>query len=350
MATIKLVPSHYDRSNTNYVTVTNEANMYQDASDTSNFATLRGRTGSTTTYYAFINGFDFSQVPNDATVNSFTVRIRCYRNQYQNTGSSYRMRLASAANNNNVISSAIATTDISTSASVITIPTGTITWAQLVSWGSNFSIEVRLRNTSTTSGRYPYVYVYGAEIEVDYTPAQAGPDMYSNYYIQTSHGGWSPCVEGNNDYGLLPFPGSVLPNCSGWATGRFNEILNLGACTWLGSWNGGDFLYYAQLQGLPCGTDPVVGGAMVWRNSGEGHVAIVEEIISPTEIICSESGWYWTSPPVWDYKTHYYNNGRWHSNSDYIYQGCIYPPGTPPGPLPDTGEDDEGYYIMFKQR
>ena len=171
------------------------------------------------------------------------------------------------------------------------------------------------------------------------------PDINSNYYIMLSYGGWSPCVEGNNDYGLRPFPGSVIPNCSGFATGRYNERLNLGACTWLGSWNGGDFLYYAQLQGLPCGTDPVVGGAMVWRNSGEGHVAIVEQIISPTEIICSESGWYWTSPPAWDYKTHYYNYGRWHGNPDYIYQGCIYPPGTPPGPLPS--DDDDDYYMMF---
>lgn len=352
MATVKLIPSHYDRSSSSYVTVTNESWMYDDASDTSDYASIRGRQGrsSNSTYYAYLNGFDFSQVPSDATVNSFTIRIRCYRNNYQNTGSSYRMRLTGSAANN-AISGTTASTDIGTSANVITIPTGSLTWAQLVSYGSGFSIQIRLRNTSTSSSNYPYVYVYGAEIEVDYTPAgPSGPDMYSNYYIQISHGGWSPCEEGNNDYGLLPFPGSVLPNCSGWATGRFNEILNLGACTWLGSWNGGDFLYYAQLQGLPCGTDPVVGGAMVWKNNGEGHVAIVEQIISPTEVICSESGFYWTSPPVWDYKTHYYNNGRWHSNSTYVYQGCIYPPGTPPGPLPDLGEDEEYYYIMFMQR
>lgn len=169
------------------------------------------------------------------------------------------------------------------------------------------------------------------------------PDINSNYYIMTAYGGWSPCIQGNNAHGLRPFPGSVLPNCSGFATGRYNERLNLGACTWLGSWNGGDFLVNGMAQGLPAGTDPVVGGAMVWRNSGDGHVAIVEQIISPTEIICAESGWDWTTN-AWEYRTHYYNNGSWHGNPNYIYQGCLYPPGTPPGPLPGNTND---YYMLW---
>lgn len=349
MATVKITASNYSRSSSSYVTLTNVQNMYTDVDSTTE-GVIRGRTRNQTTYYFFLHDFDFSQVPSDATVNSFTIRIRAYREQYTSTGSNYRIRLASRSSSSRAIANTTVTSDLTTSAATYVIPHVGLDWATMSGYGNAFCIEIPIRNSSTSSGRYPYIHVLGAEIEVDYTPAgPSGPDMYSNYYIQISHGGWSPCVEGNNDYGLLPFSGSVLPNCSGWATGRFNEILNLGACTWLGNWNGGDFLYYAQLQGLPCGTDPVVGGAMVWRNSGEGHVAIVEQIISPTEVICSESGWYWTSPPVWDYKTHYYNYGRWHSNPDYIYQGCIYPPGTPPGPLPDVGDDDEYYYIMFMQ-
>ena len=217
MPVVKIVPSHYDRSNTSYVTVTNAANMYHDTDHTANYASLRGRGGrsSNSTYYAFINGFDFSVIPPIATVNSFTVRIRCYRNQYQNTGSSYRMRLCSSASNSNVISGTTTSTDIGTSATVITIPTGSLTWNQLAGYGSNFSIEVRLRNTSTSSSNYPYVYVYGAEIEVDYTLNTAA-DIYSQYYITTAYGGWSPCIEGNNNYGLRPFAGSVLPNCVGY--------------------------------------------------------------------------------------------------------------------------------------
>lgn len=42
------------------------------------------------------------------------------------------------------------------------------------------------------------------------------PDIYSNYYIMQSYGGWSPCIQGNNAHGLRPFAGSVLPNCTGF--------------------------------------------------------------------------------------------------------------------------------------
>ena len=101
-------------------------------------------------------------------------------------------------------------------------------------------------------------------------------------------------------------------------------------------------MYFAGVQGLGTGSTPVVGAAMVWKNSGDGHVAIVEQIIDANTIITSESGWDWTSPPAWDYRTHYYNGGRWHWNTDYNFQGFIYPPGTP-----GSADDDDEYYIMF---
>ena len=169
--TARLVPSAYTRSNTSYVTVTNPDNMYDNTDDTSDYATLRGRAGrsSNSTYYCFLHGFNFSAIPAGATIKSFRVLIRCYRNSYENTGSSYRVRLASQASNSYVISNTTTTTDIGTTQSVIEIPTGSLTWATLSGYGSNFCIEVRLRNTSTTSTNYPYVYVYGAEIEVKYT-------------------------------------------------------------------------------------------------------------------------------------------------------------------------------------
>ena len=169
--TARLVPSTYTRSNTSYVTVSNADNMYDNTSDTSDYATLRGRAGrsSNSTYYCFIHGFNFSSLPTGATVKSFKVMIRCYRNSYQNTGSSYRLRLASQASSSYAISGTTTSTDIGTSVSVIEIPVGNLSWSTLKGYGNNFSIEVPLRNTSTTSTNYPYVYVYGAEIEVKYT-------------------------------------------------------------------------------------------------------------------------------------------------------------------------------------
>ena len=169
MPTIRLVPSAYTRSSTSRVTVTNPDNMYDNTDDTSDYASLRGRNSSSSTYYCFIHGFDFTQIPANATVSSFAVKIRCYRSSNQRTGSSYDLRLASSPANNSVISGTTASTAIGTAASVITIPTGNLTWSTLKNYGSNFSIEVVLASNSSS---YPYVYVYGAEIEVTYSVAQ----------------------------------------------------------------------------------------------------------------------------------------------------------------------------------
>lgn len=166
MATVRLVPSTYTRSSTSRVTVTDPDNMYDNTDDTSDYAQLRGRNSSSYTYYCFIHGFNFSAVPANATVNSFSVKIRCYRNTYQGTGSTYRLRLASTPSNNSVISNTTTSTDIGLTQDVITIPTGDLSWSTLSGYGSDFSIEVVLH---ATSNQYPYVYVYGAEIEVNYT-------------------------------------------------------------------------------------------------------------------------------------------------------------------------------------
>lgn len=171
MPTIRLVPSTYSVSNTSYVTVTNPSNMYNNTDHTTNYTSLRGRAGqswSQSTYYTFIHGFDFSSIPSGAIVTNFTVKIRAYRNSNQSTGSSYRIRLASTTSNNNAISNTTVSSDLTTTQNVYTIPTGSLTWDTIVSYGSNFSIEVPLRNTSTSNSEYPYVYVYGAEIEVTY--------------------------------------------------------------------------------------------------------------------------------------------------------------------------------------
>ena len=88
MANIRLIPSAYSSSNSSYATVySGEANMYNNTDHTSNYTSLRGRNNSTTTaYYIFLRGFNFDDVPANASVTSFEVKIRCYRNSYQRTG------------------------------------------------------------------------------------------------------------------------------------------------------------------------------------------------------------------------------------------------------------------------
>lgn len=167
MATIRLIPSAYTRSSTSRVTVTNDTNMYNNTDHTSNYCSIRGRNSSSSgPYYAFIHGFNIGDVPSNAIVNSFSIKIRCYRNSYLATGSSYRLRLASSASSSSAISNTTMSSDIGTTSTVYTIPTGSLTWDNIKNYGSNFSIEVPLM---ATSNQYPYLYVYGAEIEVTYT-------------------------------------------------------------------------------------------------------------------------------------------------------------------------------------
>ena len=170
MPTIRLIPSTYSRSNTSYVTVTNESNMYNNTSNSSNYASIRGRNSSQTSrlYYCYISGFNFDDVPSGATVNNFSVKIKAYRNSYQRTGETYRPKLASTASSGSVISNTTLSSDLTTTAggTVYTFPTSGLTWNNLTSYGSGFTVVIPL---NPSSNQYPYVYVYGVEIEVDYT-------------------------------------------------------------------------------------------------------------------------------------------------------------------------------------
>lgn len=171
MPTIRLIPSSYSVSSSNRVSVTNASNMYNNTDHTANYCSIRGRNSSSSTYYAFIKGFNFGDVPANATVNSFAIKIRCYKNSYLQQGTSYRPRLASSNSNSNVISGTTLSSDVTTTSAVYTFPIpSSLTWDTLKGYGANFSIEIPLRSSSN---QYPYLYVYGAEIEVTYTESVA---------------------------------------------------------------------------------------------------------------------------------------------------------------------------------
>lgn len=168
-------------------------------------------------------------------------------------------------------------------------------------------------------------------------------NINSNYYIMTSYGGWSPCIQGNNAHGLRPFAGSVLPNCVGYTTGRFNELLGLNACTYFGNTNAENFYTLGLSQGLSGGTVPVVGGVIVWKTSGTGHCAVIERVIDNDTVYTSESGWgYTTAPVVKNYTRRRGSDGNWGYNG--IFQGIVYPPGpVPPQPIGGPSK----YYMLF---
>lgn len=164
MATIKLIPSTYYRNNSSYVSVTNPSNMYTNTDSTTYASVQNTRNSTSNTYYCYLRGFNFSDIPSNATVSGFTIRIKASES-YMSTSSSYRMSLY---NGTTSIGSTTVTSSLSTSVQTFTFPIpSTLTWETLKGYGSNFGIRIPLRRSSTSSSSY--VYVYGAEIEVTYT-------------------------------------------------------------------------------------------------------------------------------------------------------------------------------------
>lgn len=160
MATIRLIPSTYSLSNTTYLSVSNASNMYANT-DSTTYATVRNSRTSTTSYYIYLKGFNFDDIPSNAVVNSFTVKLKAYE-QGVNTSSNYAPVLV---NNTTTITSTCSA--LSTSAQTLTFTGVTADWDTITGYGSNFGIRINCRRASryTTS----YVYIYGAEILVDYT-------------------------------------------------------------------------------------------------------------------------------------------------------------------------------------
>lgn len=160
MATIRLVPSTYYLSSTSYLSVSNAANMYNNT-DNGSYATVTNSRASTTSYYIYLRGFNFSALPEGAIVNSFTVKLKA-RESGVSTSTSYKPYLADG------------TSAINGSCDVITTTAATHTftgisadWDTIVSYGNNFGIRINCRRASrNTTG---YMYIYGAEILVDYT-------------------------------------------------------------------------------------------------------------------------------------------------------------------------------------
>lgn len=160
MATIRLIPSTYYLSSSSYLSVSNAANMYSNTDD-SNYATVTNSRTSTTSYYIYVRGFNFDDIPSAAVVTDFTIKLKA-RQSGVSTSTSYKPYLA------NGTSAINGTCDVITT----TVDTYTFTglsadWEDIKGYGENFGIRINCRRASrNTTG---YMYIYGAEIEVTYT-------------------------------------------------------------------------------------------------------------------------------------------------------------------------------------
>lgn len=152
-----------------------------------------------------------------------------------------------------------------------------------------------------------------------------------NYLHFTSPGGKNRCIKRAK--------GTVLPNCVGYAWGRFMDIL--GSTPTL-STNQAEIWYTNTADGYKRGQVPQLGAVICWRRGtasstadGSGHVAIVEDVHPDGSIDISESGASWSSNP-WsnvfkytkDLKPPLYNHPveTLVSGDKLVFQGFIYNP------------------------
>lgn len=81
MPTARILASSYDTSSS-YLTILNSRNMYTDV-DSDTYAQVVHNRNTSSTYYIYVRGFDFSLVPDDAIVTSAIVRLKAQL-QYAN--------------------------------------------------------------------------------------------------------------------------------------------------------------------------------------------------------------------------------------------------------------------------
>lgn len=151
---------------------------------------------------------------------------------------------------------------------------------------------------------------------VNFTPRTTAPNATDKHWLHTSKGGLNECIHISGD--------SVLPNCVGYAWGRFYELT--GEKPRLSKGNAEDW-YGNTSDGYKRSATPQLGAVACWRKGqvwnsadGCGHVAVVEEIKPNGDIVCSNSAYGGTRFYMKTYsKSTGYNDGA------LTFQGFILP-------------------------
>ena len=147
----------------------------------------------------------------------------------------------------------------------------------------------------------------------------SAPSASDRLWIHTSNGGLNECIEINNS-------GSCLPNCVGYAWGRFYEIT--GKRPALSRANAENWYGYTS-DGYKRSQTPIEGAVICWRkgqagvsSDGAGHVAIVEEVKSNGDVVTSNSAYGGTR----FYMQTVTKASGYSIGSAYTFQGFILPP------------------------
>lgn len=152
---------------------------------------------------------------------------------------------------------------------------------------------------------------------VKFVPRLNAPSATDKYWTSVSKGGLSICI--------LISGSSVLPNCVGYAWGRFYEII--GSKPKLANLNAEDW-YGNTSDGYKRSSTPQLGAIACWRkgkvhnpSDGCGHVAVVEKIESNGDIITSESDYGGVR-----FITRTYKKSNGYNSGSLVFQGFILPP------------------------
>lgn len=148
-----------------------------------------------------------------------------------------------------------------------------------------------------------------------YEPRLSAPSSTDKNWIHYTAGGYNYCIKIYGD--------SCLPNCVGYAWGRWRQLL--GKFHNLSRMNAEDWWGHTS-DGYKRGSTPKLGAVICWRrgrtgddSDGAGHVAIVERINPDGSITCSNSAYY---------STYFYLSNHYppYSFGLYQFQGFIYNP------------------------
>lgn len=159
------------------------------------------------------------------------------------------------------------------------------------------------------------------------------PTVANAYYRHVSFGGYNRCIIRDETNGF------VLPNCVGYAYGRFMEAAGITSCN-LPTTNASTWIY---TPGYATGSVPKLGAIVCYTGGmygGAGHVCVVEQINPDGSCICSESNY---SGEVFQLRTipGNYEIGYGLNFAGFIYNPVDFDPDTPiPGPVdPDPPYD-----------
>lgn len=168
MATATLIPSAYSLSS-EWLSLSNAENMYTSVSSTT-YATMTNTNASTSYYYCYIKGFNIGDIPANAEVSSFTVKLR------GRASGAYNSAMYLCHGTTTIANATATQIPNSTSAATRTFANGALSWSDIAGYGSDFGIRINCRRNAKNT--QSYYYIYGAEIDVTYTVPVVSDKIY----------------------------------------------------------------------------------------------------------------------------------------------------------------------------